>query len=194
MKGPAPCSCSQAVTWDPIVTLSIPQHESGTFWLNHCYGFMINISAGHVAKMVVMRKHNYLARRGKIRQSLSFTQAPSWEQSVAFYRNLASSGYPHFVALDDEEVIGWVDVSPQFGNTRSHIGALGIGLISGARHQGVGTTLRDQLADAARRSGDLDRQVRALELELARAKANLEGQQAVAAELRAYATRGKTAD
>lgn len=85
--------------------------------------------------------HNVVDAVARERKYLSFTQAPSWEQSVAFYRNLASSGCPHLVALDGEEVIGWVEVSPQFGDSRSHIGALGIGLILSARNQGVGTRL-----------------------------------------------------
>jgi putative acetyltransferase len=75
------------------------------------------------------------------RKYLSFTQAPAWEQSVAFYRGLASAGFPHFLAVDGDEVLGWVDVSPQFGDSRFHIGTLGIGLIPRARHQGIGAGL-----------------------------------------------------
>jgi RimJ/RimL family protein N-acetyltransferase len=75
------------------------------------------------------------------RKYLSFTQAPPWEQSAAFYQSLASVDFPHFVALDRDEVVGWIDIAPQFGNSRSHIGTLGIGLLPKARNQGVGTKL-----------------------------------------------------
>lgn len=75
------------------------------------------------------------------RMYLSFTQAPAWEQSLAFYRNLGNIDFPHFVALQGKDVVGWVDVSPQFGNTRAHIGALGIGLVQDARGKGLGSRL-----------------------------------------------------
>lgn len=83
------------------------------------------------------------------RMYLSFTQAPAWEQSLAFYRHLWNADFPHFVALHGKEVIGWVDVSPQFGNTRAHIGALGIGLVSDARHKGLGSRLMNAAIEKA---------------------------------------------
>lgn len=85
----------------------------------------------HQAVDAVARERSYLA----------ITQAPTWEQSVAFYRNLATADFPHFVALQGDEVVGWVDISPQFGDTRAHIGALGIGLVPSARHKGLGTRM-----------------------------------------------------
>ena len=85
----------------------------------------------HRAIDIVAREEKYLA----------FTQAPPLEQSIAFYRNLQRSGSPHFVALDGSEVVGWVDVSPLFGESRAHIGTLGIALLPKARHQGLGAEL-----------------------------------------------------
>ncbi len=81
-----------------------------------------------------------VAREGKY---LAFTKAPPWEQSLAFYRSLLASGFPYFVALSDSRVVGWCDVASVMGESRSHIGVLGIGLLPEARHQGLGRRLME---------------------------------------------------
>ena len=79
-----------------------------------------------------------VAREGKY---LAFTQAPPWEESRAFYRSILKRDFPYFVARSGENVVGWVDVAPLMGQTRAHIGVLGIGLLPEARHQGIGIQL-----------------------------------------------------
>lgn len=91
----------------------------------------------HRAIDLVAREKSYLA----------FTQAPPLEQSLAFYRGLQSVGAPHFVALEAAEVVGWVDVSPLMGESRAHIGALGIALVPSARHKGLGARLMQAAID-----------------------------------------------
>ena len=62
-------------------------------------------------------------------------------QSFAFFRDSLDQGHPHVVALLDDEVVGWCDVLPVFGEARRHVGTLGIGLVRRARHQGLGAAL-----------------------------------------------------
>ena len=77
------------------------------------------------------------------RKYLGFTKAPPWEQAMAFYRSLLAAGSPYFVALSGTQVVGWCDVSSVPGDTRSHIGILGMGLLPAARGQGVGRRLME---------------------------------------------------
>jgi len=96
-------------------------------------------SSLHRAIDIVAREEKYLA----------FIQAPPLEQSFSFYRALQVCGAPHFVVLDGEgEVVGWVDVSPQMGEARAHIGTLGIALLPVARRQGLGERLMRAQDDA----------------------------------------------
>lgn len=91
----------------------------------------------HRALDVVAREHRFLA----------LMQAPPLEKSLAFYRSVIDSGFPHFVALDGEKVVGWCDVSPVFGHSRAHIGLLGIALLPEARHRGLGAQLLQAAID-----------------------------------------------
>lgn len=81
-----------------------------------------------------------VAREGRY---LVFTKAPPWEQSLAFYTSLIKAGCPYFVALAGEKVVGWCDVSPMVGESRSHIGVVGIGLLPEARGSGTGRRLME---------------------------------------------------
>jgi len=75
------------------------------------------------------------------RRFLTFTQLPPRDESLAFYRSILSRNLPYFVALADQKVVGWVDVTSLIGQTRAHIGALGIGLLAEARGKGLGMQL-----------------------------------------------------
>lgn len=85
----------------------------------------------HQALDVVAREKRFLAA----------TQAPPFEQSAAFYRGLARAGLPHLLVLQGERVVGWADVSSVFGQSRAHIGVLGMALLPEARHNGLGARL-----------------------------------------------------
>ena len=94
----------------------------------------------HKALDVVAREQRYLA----------LTQAPPWEQSLAFYRNVLAAGFPHFVAIDGNgKVVGWCDISPVFGHSRAHIGVLGIALLPETRGRGLGAALLQAAIDTS---------------------------------------------
>lgn len=72
---------------------------------------------------------------------LVFLQAPPPEQVFAFYRNILVNDLCQYVALVGGEVVGWCDILPTHGESRAHVGILGIGLVLSARHRGIGTAL-----------------------------------------------------
>lgn len=97
---------------------------------------VVAAEVGHYASL-----HAALDSVAREKRFLATTEAPSFERSVAFYRSLAEAKMAHYVALEDERVLGWVDVAPTFGQARAHVGLLGIGLVREARHQGLGARL-----------------------------------------------------
>jgi putative acetyltransferase len=80
---------------------------------------------------IVAREKRYLA----------YIQAPPPKQAYAFYRNILTNDLCHYVAFLDGLVVGWCDILPAQGETRAHIGILGIGLVPSARGRGIGQTL-----------------------------------------------------
>lgn len=92
---------------------------------------------------VVAREKKYLA----------FTQAPPVEQTTAFYRNIIKNDLCQFTVLVDGQVAGWCDVLPTHGEARAHVGILGIGLLPGARHRGIGRALMNETIAKAKSKG-----------------------------------------
>lgn len=82
------------------------------------------------------------------RRYLAMLQAKSVEECFAFYREVLANGQCH-VAVHGDMVVGWCDVTPQFGETREHIGTLGVGLLADFRSQGIGRRLMEAAIELA---------------------------------------------
>jgi ribosomal protein S18 acetylase RimI-like enzyme len=88
----------------------------------------------------VARERNYLA----------FLEAPPLEDVTRFVLDNIERGYPQFVALSADSVVGWCDVLPNRSRTiYSHSGTLGVGLLSEFRSKGIGRLLMQRTIDAA---------------------------------------------
>ena len=90
-----------------------------------------HIAGFHAAVDSVAREKLYLA----------MLQAPPLEESAEFVRDNIRKGNPQFVALVEDEVVGWCDVFPEKRETMAHGGVLGMGIIEGYRGRGIGAAL-----------------------------------------------------
>ena len=106
-------------------------------------GNTMNISVAPTAESHLRSLYEVIDFVARERRYLAFTQAPPWERSLAFYLGLLKADSPYFVALSGEKVVGWCDVSPVMGESRAHIGVLGIGLLPEVRRKGVGRRLME---------------------------------------------------
>ena len=88
-----------------------------------------------------------VAREGE--HFLDFTCAPPRPALEEFYRALAQTGWPHFVAVQGARVVGWVTAAPCAGQTRAHAATIGIGLLAEARGLGNGARLLRAAIDHA---------------------------------------------
>jgi RimJ/RimL family protein N-acetyltransferase len=79
-----------------------------------------------------------VAREGRY---LAFLQAPPMEEAFAFYRSILDRDCPAVVALANDRVVGWCDVLPAHGESRAHVGIIGLGLMPECRGRGVGSAL-----------------------------------------------------
>jgi ribosomal protein S18 acetylase RimI-like enzyme len=87
------------------------------------------------------------------RRYLAFLEAPSAAQMRRFVLNNLRNGYPQFVAVEDDRVLGWCDIVPKRHVTLRHVGALGMGIAAPHRSRGVGKALLQATIEAAAARG-----------------------------------------
>jgi ribosomal protein S18 acetylase RimI-like enzyme len=102
-----------------------------------------HISSFHAGVDTVAREHLYL----------SFLEAPPLEETAAFVRSNIKGGFPVFVAVAEQAVVGWCDVIPMPRPVHSHSGVLGMGVLPQWRRQGIGRNLLTHALTASRRYG-----------------------------------------
>ncbi len=75
------------------------------------------------------------------RRFLAFTHAGPREETFAFYQGILDRSETHYVAVEDNHVVGWCDVLRQFAHVRQHIGTLGMAVAASRRGRGLGKAL-----------------------------------------------------
>ena len=84
---------------------------------------------------------------------LAFLEAPPLESTVEFVRENIRDGHPQFVALIDDGVVGWCDITSLHRPVFAHSGVLGLGVVNAYRGQGIGKALLRATLDRARAIG-----------------------------------------
>ena len=103
---------------------------------SHAQGF-------HACLDAVAREKKYLAQ----------VEALPLEQIQQFVRESVANDAAQFVALDGSVVVGWCDIFPAWAAAVKHCGALGMGVHSAHRGQGIGKQLLVATIAHAQRNG-----------------------------------------
>ncbi|MBC8742780.1 GNAT family N-acetyltransferase [Paraburkholderia sp. UCT31] len=72
---------------------------------------------------------------------LGQTEARSLEWANEVVANNVKNNHAHFVALHDNDVVGWCDIIPRTLPGFGHTGALGMGVVKSLRGCGIGKAL-----------------------------------------------------
>ena len=97
--------------------------------------------------------HKLIGNVAREKTFLASIESLPTEQALAFFKNLLAKGFPQYLAVQDNEVIGWCDVAPVFAGSRAHIGVLGMGLAPEFRHHGLGARLLEVTLEHSWRIG-----------------------------------------
>ena len=97
--------------------------------------------------------HHALDQVARERRYLAFLEAPSLESSYTYALNNIKRNIPHFVALKEDKVIGWCNISMIERPIFSHVGVLGMGVLAEHRGKGVGKALIQATLEASRNIG-----------------------------------------
>jgi ribosomal protein S18 acetylase RimI-like enzyme len=84
------------------------------------------------------------------RRYIGFLEAPPLEEMKRFVAGNLAAGSPQFVALAEDRVVGWADVSIKSRPVMRHSGVFGMGVIDAFRGKGIGMALIDAALKAAR--------------------------------------------
>jgi RimJ/RimL family protein N-acetyltransferase len=109
--------------------------------------------------IVYMRKDMIGAWRAACEQvvaeriHLGMVTLPPFDPERAFPNRLIENDWPMYCALDDDQLVGWIDILPHDLPEHAHRGSLGMGLIKSHRGQGLGGRLLSAALAHAPRSG-----------------------------------------
>ncbi|MFI4938463.1 MAG: GNAT family N-acetyltransferase [Candidatus Berkiellales bacterium] len=87
------------------------------------------------------------------RKYLAFLEGPPIATTYDFVHEHLREGWPHFIALNGEQVIGWCDISSLHRPVYAHTGELGIGVLSAFRGKGIGNQLMSTALNQAKSIG-----------------------------------------
>ena len=83
------------------------------------------------------------------RATIAWFEAPPMERLRAFVEGGLAAGNPHLVAVEDDMVVGWCDVTRKDRHVNGHVGVLGMGIRRAWRGKGVGRALIKATIEAA---------------------------------------------
>jgi ribosomal protein S18 acetylase RimI-like enzyme len=84
---------------------------------------------------------------------LAFLDTPSYDMSREFVLNNIKDDWPHVIALVENKVVGWCDITSLHRLALAHAGVLGIGVVKQYRGMGVGKALMQRAIELARKKG-----------------------------------------
>ena len=101
------------------------------------------IESFHRALDIVARERKYL----------TLLEAPPLEPTRQFVLDNTENGDLQFVALAEDEVVGWCDVRRHVFPAHAHRGTLGMGIVPAWRGRGLGLRLVKAILEQARQAG-----------------------------------------
>lgn len=87
------------------------------------------------------------------RKYLAFLEGPPIQSTKEFVLSLIQNSWPQIIAIVNDKVIGWCDISPLDRPVFKHIGSLGMGVIHQYRQQGIGSLLISEALELAKQKG-----------------------------------------
>lgn len=96
---------------------------------------------------IVARERKYLAK----------VKGPSVESSKEFVEYIISNNYAQFIAIKNNEVIGWCDAIPYNFEGMKHVACLGMGIIQKYRGKGIGSKLISLTIEHAKNKNNIEK-------------------------------------
>ena len=112
-----------------------------------------NIQILPMAEEYIEGYHKCLDAVARERLYLAFVKAPPLASTREFAQSLMAHDAPQYVAVVENEVVGWCDISPYTRDGFTHCGVLGIGVHRNHRARNIGTRLFTATIEKAKERG-----------------------------------------
>jgi len=89
----------------------------------------------------------------KERKYLGSTTGFSLDKSIEFVQFIVDNNLSQYYAIENGEVVGWCDIIPKSYEGLTHVGVMGMGILSEYRGRGLGSQLLGKAIDHARMNG-----------------------------------------
>jgi ribosomal protein S18 acetylase RimI-like enzyme len=94
-----------------------------------------------ISEEYIERFRNAIDIVARERKYLAMLEARPLESVRDWVSGNIENDTPQFLALDDDQVIGWCDVMPKMSDGFQHVGTLGMGVLLNFRDKGIGRAL-----------------------------------------------------
>lgn len=101
----------------------------------------------------LMSFYQLLDKVAQERIYLQMTEAPPFERMQAFQTRHIKNNWPNFFAVTDNEVIGWIEITPKLNLCLAHRGLLSMGVSKLHRGMGIGKELLNVALEYAKKIG-----------------------------------------
>lgn len=113
----------------------------------------MNVTVEPAAESHLLSFHQALDAVAQEKIFLERIEAPPMTELKAFFIQLREKNWPQYFALDQDQVVGWADITPLASPRLSHRGILGMGVMRSYRGQGLGEQLLSRCLEQALRVG-----------------------------------------
>jgi ribosomal protein S18 acetylase RimI-like enzyme len=97
--------------------------------------------------------YNLMDQVARERLYLQMIEAPPFERIQAFQLKHIQNNWPNFFAISDNEVIGWIEITPKLNPRLAHRGVLSMGVAKPHRGTGIGRELLSAAIEHAKKIG-----------------------------------------
>ena len=111
-----------------------------------------NVTIVPIAAQHIESFHAALDSVAREKKYLTMLEAPPLLKTHDFVLDMIKQGNPQVVAIYENEVVGWCDISRHYFPSHAHRGSLGMGIITPYRGQGLGRKLIETALASARQA------------------------------------------
>jgi ribosomal protein S18 acetylase RimI-like enzyme len=113
----------------------------------------MSVKIEYASEARLVSYHKTIHQVAQERIYLQMVSAPPFERLKLYQMKHLKNNWPAFFAIDREEVVGWIEITPLANLRLAHRATLSMGVLGSYRRQGIGKKLLRTAIDHAKKIG-----------------------------------------